>query len=145
MLAIAFSGFLKKEVDSHTVLEVYDISSYTKSRALRIIDIARSRDFEVYTRMLSFMVYMLRCADGTLYTGSTQDLVHRLECHQKGRGSKYVFSRRPFSLVYQEAQPTRGDALRREYAIKKMTRKAKWMLIQKNIRSRPRRRIITDS
>ena len=74
-------------------------------------------------------VYILRCADGTLYTGITSDLARRLAMHEAGTGAKYTRSRGPFELLYQETQPTRRQALRREIHIKAMTRAQKLKLI----------------
>ncbi len=76
-------------------------------------------------------VYLLRCSDGTLYTGWTLDLARRVEMHQQGRGAQYTRARRPVTLVYQERWPTRRDAMRREIAIKKMSRARKLALAEK--------------
>ncbi|WP_027725214.1 GIY-YIG nuclease family protein [Tuberibacillus calidus] len=78
-----------------------------------------------------YIVYILECRDGSLYTGITNDLVRRLKAHQNGTAAKYTRSRRPVKLVYMESCKTKGDALRREYAIKAMRRKEKQMLIMK--------------
>ena len=69
--------------------------------------------------------YMLRCADGSLYTGWTNNLEKRLAAHNAGTGGKYTRSRRPVELVYYETFPTKNEAMRREYEIKHMTRAAK--------------------
>ena len=61
---------------------------------------------------MGYLVYILRCGDGTLYTGCTNDLPRRLQAHQSGRGAKYTRSRLPVELVYQEAVPDRSAALR---------------------------------
>ena len=74
-------------------------------------------------------VYMLRCADGTLYTGWTNDLEKRVKAHNDGRGAKYTHARRPVTLVYSEALPSKEAALRREAAVKKLTRAQKLALI----------------
>ena len=74
---------------------------------------------------MEYQVYMLRCGDGTLYTGSTNDLSRRLQAHQTGRGAKYTRSRLPVELVYQEPAADRSAALRREAAIKRMSRAEK--------------------
>ena len=74
---------------------------------------------------LKAVVYMVRCSDGTLYTGWTFDLKARVEAHNGGRGARYTSGRRPVELVYFEEAPSKGDALRRERAIKGMSRKAK--------------------
>ena len=74
------------------------------------------------------MVYLLRCRDGSLYTGITNDLARRLASHQRGTASAYTRSRRPLALAYQEAQPDRGAALRREAAIRRLSRAEKLTL-----------------
>lgn len=78
---------------------------------------------------MSWTVYILRCGDGTLYTGCTNDLPRRLRAHQSGRGAKYTRSRRPVSLAYREEVPDRSAALRREAAIKRLNRREKLALI----------------
>lgn len=75
-------------------------------------------------------VYLLRCGDGSLYTGVTNDLSRRLAAHQAGRGAKYTRSRRPVELVYQEMLPDRSAALRREAAIKRLPRTGKLALLE---------------
>ncbi|MDD7289848.1 MAG: GIY-YIG nuclease family protein [Clostridiales bacterium] len=74
--------------------------------------------------------YILRCADGTLYTGWTNDLEKRLAAHNAGTAAKYTRPRRPVTLVYQEAFPTKEEAMRRERQIKRLTRAEKLALIQ---------------
>jgi putative endonuclease len=74
-------------------------------------------------------VYLLRCRDDSLYTGITNDLSRRLAAHRAGKASAYTRSRRPLRLVYREAARDRSAALRREAAIKRLTRKAKLELI----------------
>lgn len=76
-----------------------------------------------------YYVYILQCADGTLYTGSTNDPQRRLKVHNSGEGAKYTRSRLPVKLVYQEEQESWNAALRREAAIKKLTRAQKKTLI----------------
>jgi predicted GIY-YIG superfamily endonuclease len=77
-----------------------------------------------------WFVYILRCADGSLYTGITKDVKRRCQQHNDGTASRYARSRRPTKLVWQEAQPSRGSALKREAAIKAMTRPDKLALIR---------------
>lgn len=79
---------------------------------------------------MAWFVYMLRCGDGSLYTGCTNDLPRRLEAHQSGRGAKYTRSRLPVALVYREAAADRSAALRREAAVKRLTRRQKLALIR---------------
>ena len=78
---------------------------------------------------MAYYVYMLRCGDGSLYTGSTDDVARRLKVHQSGKGAKYTRSRLPVALVYREELPTRSDALKREWAIKQLSRAEKLALI----------------
>jgi putative endonuclease len=75
-------------------------------------------------------VYILECRDGTLYTGWTNDLAKRVETHNAGLGAKYTRGRLPVKLVYSERIAERGDALRREMQIKRMTREEKLRLIR---------------
>ena len=74
--------------------------------------------------------YLVRCADGTLYAGWTTDLARRIQAHNEGRGAKYTRSRRPVTLVYSEAFGTREEALRREAALKRLSRREKLALIE---------------
>lgn len=74
------------------------------------------------------MVYLLRCRDGSLYTGITNDLPQRLESHQRGKASAYTRSRRPVQLAYQEAVFDRASALKREAALRRLSRAEKLAL-----------------
>lgn len=74
-------------------------------------------------------LYILRCGDGTLYTGITTDVERRLEAHRQGRGAKYTRGRGPLELAYQEKCETHSEALKREYAVKQLTREEKEDLI----------------
>jgi putative endonuclease len=76
------------------------------------------------------VVYILQCADGTLYTGWTTDLERRLRAHNSGQGARYTRGRRPVRLVYQEEQSTRSAAQRREAAIRRLSRIDKLKLIE---------------
>lgn len=78
-----------------------------------------------------FFVYMLECNDGTLYTGCTNDVNKRLALHNKGTASKYTRSRLPVKLVYLEESESKSTALKREMAIKKLSRLRKLKLIEK--------------
>ena len=73
--------------------------------------------------------YILLCADGTLYTGWTNDLSARVKTHQDGKGAKYTRARRPVKLVYQECFSSRREAMQRECEIKQMPRKKKLELV----------------
>ena len=82
--------------------------------------------------MRPWSVYLLRCADGTLYTGSTTDVEARARAHNDGRGARYTSSRRPVEVVYREACGSRSAALRREHALKRLTRSEKETLITRS-------------
>lgn len=73
--------------------------------------------------------YLLTCADGTLYCGWTNHLEQRLQAHNAGKGAKYTKARRPVSLAYYEEFATKEEAMKREAAIKKLTRTEKLDLI----------------
>jgi len=79
----------------------------------------------------SWIVYILCCNDGTLYTGVTNDLERRLAAHQKGTAARYTRSRRPVKIVYREASPGLGAALRREAEIKRLRRSEKLELARR--------------
>ena len=73
--------------------------------------------------------YILKCSDGSLYTGWTNHLEERIRAHNEGRGAKYTRSRRPVELIYYEMMETKEEAMRREYAIKRLDRQQKLELI----------------
>ncbi|KEO85054.1 GIY-YIG nuclease family protein [Tumebacillus flagellatus] len=75
-------------------------------------------------------VYLLECKDGSLYTGIANDLNKRIREHRTGRGAKYTRGRGPLHLRYVELQLDKGDALRREREIKKMSRRQKLLLLE---------------
>ena len=77
-------------------------------------------------------VYILRCSDGTFYTGITKDIGKRTQAHNQGRGARYTRCRRPVKLVYMEPALDRPSALRREAQIKRLSRARKKELIQWN-------------
>ena len=74
--------------------------------------------------------YVLKCKDDSLYTGWTNDLKKRITSHNAGKGAKYTKARRPVELVYYEEFQTREEAMKREYAIKQLSRKEKEALIK---------------
>ena len=74
--------------------------------------------------------YILKCADDTLYCGWTNDLEKRIKVHNEGKGAKYTRSRLPVKIVYCEEFETKSEALKREHAIKKLTRGQKEKLIK---------------
>lgn len=74
-------------------------------------------------------VYILKCKDGSLYTGYTNNLERRIKTHNSGKGAKYTRCRLPVELVYCESYETKSEAMKREYCIKQMSREAKVKLI----------------
>lgn len=82
---------------------------------------------------MSWQLYILRCGDGTLYTGITDDLPRRLKAHRSGKGAKYTRGRGPLELVYREDCPDKSAALRREIAVKKLSRQEKLTLIGEGV------------
>lgn len=80
---------------------------------------------------MPWYVYILRCGDGTLYTGITDNMPRRLAAHRAGRGAKYTRGRGPLELVYREKVSDRSAALRREAEIKKLRRQDKERLIER--------------
>lgn len=84
----------------------------------------------------SAFVYLLRCADGTIYTGWTFDVPQRVQAHQQGRGARYTRTRRPVRLMYSEELPSRRDAMRREIALKRWPRARKQALAKKPKRTK---------
>ena len=79
----------------------------------------------------TWKLYILRCGDGSLYTGITTDVQKRLEAHRSGKGAKYTRGRGPLELVYREECGDHSTALKRELEIKKLPREEKEKLIQK--------------
>lgn len=75
------------------------------------------------------LVYILKCNDGTFYTGYTNHLKRRLKQHKMGKGAKYTRGRGPFEVVYMKRFSTKQEALKEEYAIKQLSRKEKEQLI----------------
>ena len=79
-----------------------------------------------------WVLYILECKDGTLYTGITDDLERRLAAHRAGKGAKYTRGRSPLTLRYVEMCEDHSKALRREYAVKQLTKTEKLELCQKD-------------
>ena len=88
---------------------------------------------------MNYFVYIISCADYTLYTGITNDLDSRIAAHNRGKGARYTSGRLPVSLVYRETCESKSIALRREMEIKRMTRAKKLRLISSggNISQKP--------
>lgn len=89
-------------------------------------------------RRAGWHVYVLRCGDGSLYTGATNDLPRRVLRHARGQGGRYTRSRLPVVLVHAERAADRGAALRREAAVKRLTRAEKLALVGRAARRRRR-------
>ena len=85
---------------------------------------------EGVTQSMPWYVYILRCGDGTLYTGSTDNVEKRFAAHAAGKGAKYTRGRGPLTLVHTEELPDKSAALKREAAIKKLTRAEKLKLLE---------------
>ena len=84
------------------------------------------------TPAMKWTVYLLRCADNSLYTGITTDVSRRVQQHRAGTASRYTRSRLPVNLVYQEAQASHSLALKRELSIKRLTKQQKEKLASQN-------------
>jgi predicted GIY-YIG superfamily endonuclease len=89
-----------------------------------------------------WFVYIVRCVDGSLYTGITKDVQRRCQQHNAGTASRYTRSRRPVKLIYQEVHPSQSSALKREAAIKEMNRRGKLTMIQQGKKSAKGKRVI---
>jgi uncharacterized protein (TIGR02453 family) len=89
------------------------------------------RQATAITSPMDWTVYILRCADGSLYTGIARDAARRVTVHNAGRGAAYTRARRPVTLLYHEAAPTHSAALRREWAIKSLSRLEKERLLMR--------------
>lgn len=90
---------------------------------------------------MPWFVYIILCADQSLYTGVTTDVKKRFQVHLQGKGAKYTRSHLPEKIVYVEDFETRSEALKREVAIKKLTRKEKEVLLEQYLKpsiNRPR-------
>ena len=81
-------------------------------------------------RPAGWCVYLLRCGDGTLYCGITNDLAARLAAHRAGKGARYTRGRGPLRLVWCEPSEDKGPALKREYAVKRLSKAGKQALIR---------------
>jgi putative endonuclease len=91
---------------------------------------ARQREWFLMKKTKKWRVYILKCSDGSLYTGITTDLVRRIHEHNQGKGAKYTRSRLPVEILYFERYPDRSSASKEEARIKKLNRKEKLYLIE---------------
>ena len=117
----------------HDFINIVDFPECWRDLFLTVEVEAKAKEVAVQKLMKQlaehWIVYILRCADGSLYTGITNDLERRLEQHNGGTASRYTRSRLPVTLAYQESQPNQSMALKRELTIKALSRKAKETLI----------------
>jgi UV DNA damage endonuclease len=122
----------------HDFIDVRDFPECWRGLSLTVEVEAKAKEVAVLKlkKQLAehWIVYILRCADGSLYTGIAKDVDRRLEQHNAGTASRYTRSRLPVTLAYQEEQPNQSMALKRELAIKALTRKAKEVLIQSGVK-----------
>ncbi len=88
--------------------------------------------------------YLLRCRDGSMYAGWTNDLEARVKAHNAGEGAKYTRSRRPVELVYYEEFETREEAMSREWHLKRLSRREKLALISQNRNQKEENHVIID-
>lgn len=129
----------RKPERHHDFIDVNDFPDYWRRKNITVEVEAKAKEVAVEKLRTelkngepeaTWFVYLLRCADGSLYTGISNDVARRVEQHNAGTASRYTRSRLPAVLVYQEAQASRSLALKRELAIKALSRTAKDSLIQ---------------
>ncbi len=118
----------------HDFINVADFPSGWRTQAVTVEVEAKAKEVAVLKLMKQlserWFVYMVRCADGSLYTGIAKDLQRRLAQHQAGTASRYTRSRLPVTLEYHEEQPSQSSALKRELKLKALSRSAKEALIR---------------
>jgi len=118
----------------HDFINIVDFPECWRDLSLTVEVEAKAKEVAVQKLMKQlaehWIVYILRCADGSLYTGITNDLERRLEQHNAGTASRYTRSRLPVILAYQESQPNQSMALKRQLVIKALPRKAKEALVE---------------
>lgn len=123
----------------HDFIDIEDFPDYWRKQKITVEVEAKAKEIAVQ-RLLNdlkscknasgtWFVYMLRCADGSLYTGISNDVQRRVKQHNAGTASRYTRSRLPVVLLYQEAQSSQGVALRRELEIKALSRTAKESMV----------------
>ena len=91
--------------------------------------------FDDTVKSMSWTVYILKCADESLYTGITTDLARRIKAHEAAKGARYTNGRGPFWIVHQERYESRAEATKREMAIKSLSRANKLALIGANVKT----------
>ena len=121
----------------HDFIDVDDFPACWQKKKITVEVEAKAKEVAVLKLLAGlkksdakWFVYIMRCSDGSLYTGITKDLPRRLAQHNAGTASRYTRSCRPVMLVYQEPRPSQSSALKREAAIKAMTRRGKLAMIR---------------
>ena len=117
----------------HDFIDVDDFPESWLRKKITVEVEAKAKEVAVerlVRELRTWFVYLLRCADGSLYTGITNDVPRRFKQHNAGTASRYTRSRLPVVLVYQEAQASRSHALKRELAIKGFSRQEKESMIR---------------
>ena len=113
-----------------------DMSCFAESKTVIKYNISKVSICNREVLIMPYYTYILECADGSLYTGYTDDLEKRLAAHNAGGGAKYTRGRRPCRLVYSEIFEEKGEAMCREWHIKhKMSREEKLVLIKRKART----------
>ena len=114
---------------------LYDTGILMDAKYKRMLNVMEAKEKASKRRKKRepWFLYILECNDGSLYTGVTKNLEHRLKVHQAGRASRFTRTRLPVRLCYQEPCASRTQALVREYAVKKLPRRKKEVLIQSQL------------
>ena len=105
--------------------------SYTSMLVKITLSAMLSQNQMMGDALMDWLIYIVECRDGSLYTGITNDLQKRIDSHNAGTGARYTAARRPVRLVYSEDAASRSAASKREISIKRLTRKAKQALYLK--------------
>lgn len=125
----------------HDFIDIQDFPECWKQKAITVEIEAKAKevavlqiisDLEATSLKSNWVVYLLRCSDGTLYTGITNNLSRRLEKHNGGTGARYTRSRLPVDLAHSEMAKSRSDALKRELELKSLSRSQKEALVAKS-------------
>jgi len=120
----------------HDFIDINDFPTFWLDRDITVEVEAKAKEVAILKLMKdmkeakTWFVYILRCSDDTLYTGISNDVPRRYNQHNAGTASKYTRARLPVKLLYREVQPDKSSALKREWAIKKLSRKEKESLIE---------------
>ena len=136
---ITWDDFEKVDIRVGTIIDVNDFPKCWRRKAITVEVEAKAKELAVAKLITelknkksdaTWFVYLMRCADNSLYTGITNDLPRRLDQHNAGTASRYTRSRLPVVLVYREPQENQSHALKRELAVKALSRQEKESLIK---------------